>query len=687
MIQVTQSPFLQALGYSIINSLWQFALLWLIYFLINSFFKLSSHKKYSAALLMQITGFIWFAGTLIFYYQQCLGETATISEYLNQYSLIAISTSAISTKAKLFAWIIKAEQFLPYLSIAYLLLLVFLSFKWMHCYQFTQRIKQEGISKIGVDWRLFVQRLSEQLGIRSNVKIFLSDKVKAPLTIGFLKPVILIPLASINHLNTVQMEAVILHELAHIKRFDYLINLLLSVIEAALFFNPFMQLLSRHIKRERENSCDDWVLQYDYNAATYAKALLKIATLQTTQQSFAMNATENKNALLIRVKRMIEKSEKSFHYRHQLVALLFITTVLSTIAWLSPENNRITATSSNKSALAPGIPAPAGIPPTSENTESLVAKVDNPLFNPLFFLGNNNEEMKLQMEKEVKHIEKHMQKMMRSKPLALAIPSKNRKLDLQAIPAPVIKNSSLLTKNRMEISPRLIFNIDTLKFRGDIKKLFATRWLTDLEKVEKGVRKNLALVFDRNAKLEQPYDKEKVMHDVQLVLAQIKATKLKLQKSISSPTYKVYSRYTNSNLQAIASIEAKRNQQEEELKTMAEEIRKQWEEVQQRYVYLTRIDENMNFAVQLPAVVYSSPKEHSYSFEFTDKPRIRVAGPATTVNTTNPCAEARKKVTPTEDWYSVDDLQKEVIISSPAAPEQPVKKVTNRIKKLTIIHI
>ncbi|HVG43049.1 MAG TPA: M56 family metallopeptidase, partial [Chitinophagaceae bacterium] len=544
MIQVTRSPFLQALGYAIINSLWQFALLWLVYFLVSSLFKLSSHKKYSSALLMQVTGFIWFVGTLAFYYQQCLNQMP--SDYFSQYSLITISTSAVSIKAKLFALLIKAEQFLPYLSIAYLLLLVFLSFKWLHCYRFTQRIKQEGTSKINVDWRLFVQRLSEQLGIKRNVKIYLSDRVKAPLTIGFLKPVILIPLASINHLNTEQMEAVILHELAHIKRFDYLINMLLSLIEATMFFNPFMQLLSRHIKRERENSCDDWVLQYEYNATNYARALLKIATLQTNQPSFAMQAAENKNALLVRVKRMIEKSEKTFHYRHQLIALLFITTILSTIAWLSPENKRVTATKSNEI--------------TSVKKEPLAAKVDNPLFNPvLFFANENNEEIKQEFEKEMKPVEKHMHKLIAAKRLPLAIPSKNRKLDLHAVPAPVLKNPSSLAKNRMEVSPRLIFNIDTLWFRQDIKRLFATKWLADLEKVEKGVRKNLALVIDRNATLEQPYDKEKVLHEIQMVLTQIKATKLKLQKSIPASTYRV-ARPNTSNAQALASAEALRNQ-------------------------------------------------------------------------------------------------------------------------------
>lgn len=672
MIQVTQSPFLQALGFAIINSLWQFALLWLVYFLVNSILKLSSHKKYSAALLLQITGFVWFGVTLVFYYQQCLNETTTVVEYANQLSLRATDTAAGSTKAALFAWIIKTEQFLPYLSIAYLLLLVFLSFKWLHCYQFTQQIRQNGISKINVEWRLFVQRLSEQLGITANVKIFLSNKVKAPLTIGFLKPVILIPLASINHLNTEQMEAVILHELAHIKRFDYLINLLLSLIEATMFFNPFMQLLSRHIKRERENSCDDWVLQYEYNAATYARALLKIATLQTVQPSFAMNAAENKDALLIRVKRMIEKSEKSFHYRHQLMALLFITIILSTIAWLSPQNNKVTISPINKL--------------TPLKAEPLAAKVDNPLFNPVFFLADdNNKEMKQEMAKEVKHFEKRMQKLMSANRLPLAIPEKNRKLALEGIPAPIIKNPSPVAKNKMAISPRLMYNIDTLKLRGDIKKLFTTRWMADLEKAEKDVRKNLAIAFERNAQLKQQ-DKEKVMHDLQVSMAHFKAAKLKFEKNTSAPD-KVYDKYNNSIQPALALMEAKRWEQEEDFKTQAEELRKAWQEVQQ-YFYLTRINENLRFNVQLPAVVYTAPDAHSFSFEFTEKPRVKGTVSAPALNSTNPCAEVKKKGKASQSVQPEDNIENEIMYTYPSVPEQPVKKVINRPKRITtIIHI
>jgi len=101
--------------------------------------------------------------------------------------------------------------------------------------------------------------------LRKKVSIYLSWKINCPLTIGFLKPVILIPVAAVNYLTPEQMEAVILHELAHIKRADYFLFLLQSVIDKIFFFNIFSKMLGDIIERERENACDDWVLQFKYN--------------------------------------------------------------------------------------------------------------------------------------------------------------------------------------------------------------------------------------------------------------------------------------------------------------------------------------------------------------------------------------------------------------------------------------
>lgn len=396
MQALSQSAFLQALGYAIANSLWQCALLWLVVFAVNSFIKFSSRTKYTIALIAQCTGFVWFIFTFNFYFTRCSEIIANIgtSVYSNGMPVV-IEPQMNSFSSGLLYFIAKTEQFLPWLSIAYLILLVFLSVRWIRCYRFTQQIKHTQLHKAGVEWKLFVKRIAAELNIKPEVKIYLSELVKGPVTIGFLKPAILIPLASINHLSVEQMEAVILHELAHIKRADYLINILQSIIEITLFFNPFTQLLSRMIKQERENSCDDWVLQYKYNASMYAEALLRIAVLQSPSK-FAMQASGTKGDLLSRVKRMLNQKEKTFNYRNHLLALVLMTGILSSVAWFHP---------------SPAIANPANAYGYSNTqhvvVEPLTAKVDNPFFNPVFFLSKPlSDEINNTIENEQLNIDK-----------------------------------------------------------------------------------------------------------------------------------------------------------------------------------------------------------------------------------------------------------------------------------------
>src|SRR3954451_15353943 len=195
-------------------------------------------------------------------------------------------------------------------------MLIFLIARLSRTFYLTQRIRKDGLQNPDIELLLFVKRTASYLGIKKEVKIYFSNFIESPLTLGFLKPLILVPIASINHLTTDQLEALLLHELAHIKRADYLINILQSVIQTLLFFNPFVQLLGQLIKKERENCCDDWVLQFQYNPAMYAEALLRIASIPAGH-GFTMNATGSKNDLLSRVKRMLNQQEKSHCYRNQ----------------------------------------------------------------------------------------------------------------------------------------------------------------------------------------------------------------------------------------------------------------------------------------------------------------------------------------------------------------------------------
>jgi bla regulator protein blaR1 len=373
MQSLLQSAFLQALGYAIFNSLWQVALLWIIVMIVNGLGKLPSSKKYFVAVVAQFAGFVWFLFTLQFYYKQSSevianAQSAGIAD--NSYSFYEPAVNNFSSG--LMYVIIKTEQLLPYLSVAYLFMLLFLAARLTRAFLYTRNIRTNGLIKPDVEWKLFVKRTAGYLGINKEVSLYFSELVKSPLTLGFVKPLILIPVASLNHLTADQLEAILLHELAHIKRADYLINIILSVIEVALFFNPFTQLLGKLIKKERENSCDDWVLQFQYKPAMYAEALLRIAFIQT-QPSFAMRASGSKGELLPRVKRMLNQQEKTHQYRNHLFALLLITVMLTTVAWFNPAANKTTRNTS-----------------TADNRKTLVepftATINNPFYNPFYYL-------------------------------------------------------------------------------------------------------------------------------------------------------------------------------------------------------------------------------------------------------------------------------------------------------------
>ena len=106
-------------------------------------------------------------------------------------------------------------------------------------------------------WRQSLRRLCGQLRIRRPVRLLESALVDVPMVIGWLRPVILLPASALSGLTPQQLEAIIAHELAHIRRHDYLINLLQSLIETLLFYHPAVWWVSRQIRREREHCCDD----------------------------------------------------------------------------------------------------------------------------------------------------------------------------------------------------------------------------------------------------------------------------------------------------------------------------------------------------------------------------------------------------------------------------------------------
>lgn len=221
------------------------------------------------------------------------------------------------------------NQHIPVIVTLYLLGILFFALKLTGGFLYSQRIKHYRTNTVEDIYTKIVCRFSKQLNIKQKVKLLESALVKFPVTIGYLKPVILFPIGLLNGMSYTQVEAIIVHELAHIKRADYLINIFQSIIEVIFFYHPAVWWISSRIRDERENICDDISIEAIKHPAEFAKALLYLNQIQSDQYSFAMSAIGNNNHLLRRIKRMTGESKqtklRSKVYAASLITLIIIS--------------------------------------------------------------------------------------------------------------------------------------------------------------------------------------------------------------------------------------------------------------------------------------------------------------------------------------------------------------------------
>jgi HEAT repeat protein len=151
------------------------------------------------------------------------------------------------------------------------------------------------------------------------------------MVVGWLRPVILLPASALTGLTPQQLEAIIAHELAHIRRHDYLINLLQAVIETLLFYHPAVWWVSRQIRQEREHCCDDLAVAVCGDSLTYARALLEMEQLRAAGPQLAMAV--NGGSLMNRIQRLVGAQPKHANRFGGLFAgVITLTTLISAVA-------------------------------------------------------------------------------------------------------------------------------------------------------------------------------------------------------------------------------------------------------------------------------------------------------------------------------------------------------------------
>lgn len=195
-----------------------------------------------------------------------------------------------------------------------------------------RRIKITPVSKY---WEDKLAQLSAQLKIKQVIDIAESGMAKVPMVIGHLKPLILIPVGFINALTTDEVEAILAHELAHIRRRDYLVNLLQSFMEIVFFFNPAVLWISELIKAERENCCDDIAIACTNSKYGYIQALLSCQEYQPSP-GLGMAMAGQKSNLLDRVKRIVNNNNQSLNIMEKtLLTIGLVAAGICTVAFSS----------------------------------------------------------------------------------------------------------------------------------------------------------------------------------------------------------------------------------------------------------------------------------------------------------------------------------------------------------------
>lgn len=298
-IELFQSPVAEHLGWTLVHSVWQILLFAILYFVGYVFTQKPVFRYWlgMGILLSQVA-----VSGLTFW---LVSSKATPS----QANVIFVQGTAASSFQALIAYLKQNLSLLVGLwSIGALVLISRLGMGYAWVY----RLKTNPHNTENALLADLVENLKNRMSITQTVAIKTTSLVQLPVIMGVVKPVILFPAAMLSGFSTAQLEAILAHELAHLKRHDFLWNGIQSVVEVVYFFHPVVWLISSEIRKERENCCDDFAVRYTGSQVLLAKTLVQLQELATAP-SLVMAFGKKRFTLMERVQRIVGlQSNRSF---------------------------------------------------------------------------------------------------------------------------------------------------------------------------------------------------------------------------------------------------------------------------------------------------------------------------------------------------------------------------------------
>ena len=275
-LALVRHPLAQTLGWTLIHFLWQGAALGLLAWLAQGLLSRASAKaRYGLACAFLMLMVAAPVTTFLMLQRQAPAPPGVLTLNVEAAALPAPALVPLTQRVKA-----TLDPALPWLLAGWAAGVLLLSTRFLGSWLRVQRLRRRSATPVPSEWHLVLSRLCRELNLSRTVRLLQSAAVEVPTALGWLRPVILLPACALTGLAPVQLEAILAHELAHVRRGDFLVNLLQSLVEVLLFYHPAVWWLSSRIRAERELCCDDVAAALCGDPLILARALTNLETLR-----------------------------------------------------------------------------------------------------------------------------------------------------------------------------------------------------------------------------------------------------------------------------------------------------------------------------------------------------------------------------------------------------------------------
>ncbi len=323
---------LYAISWTLVHSLWQIAIVAILLSLIlRSSQRLPSNHRYVIAYGSLFTVLLMSLITFTCYYSVPY-ESVVLQDFGSAYAVFDEQNQIVASGLSFSEQI---EYYTPLIVSIWIVGAMLFLLKLIGGFFYIKNLVSKA-QHLSDNYKRQLTSLKDKYAISRLVKIKESASISTPMVMGYIKPVILFPLGLVNQLTPQEVESILAHELAHVKRHDFLLNVLQMFIESIFYFHPGIWFISNKINMERENCCDDLAIQITGSNVSYAKTLVKLQDLKLKGNlKPALAFSGNKKAFTNRIMRILNQSSVRNQYRDKILALflVFASLVLGANNW------------------------------------------------------------------------------------------------------------------------------------------------------------------------------------------------------------------------------------------------------------------------------------------------------------------------------------------------------------------